>query len=99
MQYPITYWFGIRKEFIYRADGSFATEEIDRIKDAGFTLMLAEFDAKTNKLVLDAAAERGLTVMVSDSRIDKALHDPANMRAYLADVVAEYRDYPALLHT
>ena len=96
MQYPITYWFGIRKEFIYRADGSFATEEIDRIKDAGFTLMLAEFDAKTNKLVLDAAAERGLTVMVSDSRIDKALHDPANMRAYLADVVAEYRDYPAL---
>ena len=31
MQYPITYWFGIRKEFIYRADGSFATEEIDRL--------------------------------------------------------------------
>ena len=53
MQYPITYWFGIRKEFIYRADGSLATEEIDRIKEAGFTLMLAEFDEKTNKLVLD----------------------------------------------
>ena len=96
MQYPITYWFGIRKEFIYRADGSFATEEIDRVKDAGFTLMLAEFDADTNKLVLQAAAERGLSVMVSDSRIDKALHDPANLRAYLADVVAEYKDYPAL---
>jgi hypothetical protein len=59
MQYPITYWFGIRKEFIYRADGSLATEEIDRVKDAGFTLMLAEFDVKTNKLVLEAAAESG----------------------------------------
>ena len=63
MQYPITYWFGIRKAFIYREDGSLATEEIDRVRDAGFTLMLAEFDVKTNQLVLDAAAERGLTVM------------------------------------
>ncbi len=96
MQYPITYWFGIRKEFIYRADGSLATEEIDRIKDAGFTLMLAEFDAKTNKLVLDAAAERGLKVMVSDHRIDQAMKYSDNMRAYLSEVVADYGSYPAL---
>lgn len=96
MQYPITYWFGIRKAFIYREDGSLATEEIDRVRDAGFTLMLAEFDVKTNQLVLDAAAERGLTVMVSDHRIDKAMQDPANLREYLSAVVADYKDYPAL---
>ena len=96
MQYPITYWFGIRKEFIYRADGSLATEEIDRVKDAGFTLMLAEFDVKTNKLVLEAAAERGLQVMVSDHRIDKARYERDNMRAHLAAVVADYAGYPAL---
>ena len=96
MQYPITYWFGIRKEFIYRPDGSLATEEIDRIKDAGFTLMLAEFDVKTNKLVLDAAAERGLKVMMSDGRIDQARCHPEQMRELLAAVVAEYAGYPAL---
>ncbi|MBO7297316.1 MAG: hypothetical protein J6V39_08655, partial [Clostridia bacterium] len=96
MQYPITYWFGIRKEFIYRADGSLATEEIDRVKDAGFTLMLAEFDVKTNKLVLEAAAERGLQVMVSDHRIDKARYEQDNMRDHLAAVVADYASYPAL---
>ena len=96
MQYPITYWFGIRKEFIYRPDGSFATEEIDRIKDAGFTLMLAEFDVKTNKLVLDAAHERGLKVMMSDGRIDQARCHPEQMRELLAAVVAEYAGYPAL---
>ncbi len=96
MQYPITYWFGVRKEFIYRADGSLATEEIDRIKDAGFTLMLAEFDEKTNKLVLDAAAERGLKVMVSDARIDKARCHPEQMREHLEAVVAAYAEYPAL---
>lgn len=96
MQYPITYWFGIRKEFIYRPDGSLATEEIDRIKDAGFTLMLAEFDVKTNKLVLDAAAERGLKVMMSDGRIDQARCHPEQMRELLAAVVADYSSYPAL---
>ena len=96
MQYPITYWFGIRKEFIYRPDGSLATEEIDRIKDAGFTLMLADFDVKTNKLVLDAAHERGLKVMMSDGRIDQARCHPERMRELLAAVVAEYAGYPAL---
>ena len=96
MKYPITYWFGIRKEFIYRADGSFAAEEIDRIKDAGFTLMLAEFDTKTNQLVLEAAAERDLKVMVSDHRIHKALCEPDNMREHLAAVAADYAGYPAL---
>ncbi|MBQ7378177.1 MAG: hypothetical protein IJW70_00690 [Clostridia bacterium] len=96
MQYPITYWEGIKKEFIYRADGSFATEEIDRVKDAGFTLMLAEFDAKTNLLVLDAAHERGMKVMVSDGDIYRAIANPEQRRAYLAGVVEKYGAHPAL---
>ncbi len=96
MQYPITYWFGIRKEFIYRPDGSFATEEIDRVKDAGFTLMLAEFDVKTNLLVLDAARERGMKVMVADHDVDMAVRHPENMREHLARAVANYSGHPAL---
>ena len=96
MQYPITYWCGITKEFIYRADGSFATEEIDRVKDAGFTLMLAEFDAETNRLVLDAAHERGMKVMVSDGDIYRAIANPDKRREYLAGVVEKYGRHPAL---
>ncbi len=96
MQYPITYWFGIRKEFIYRADGSLATEEIDRVKDAGFTLMLSEFDPATNKLVLDAAHERGMRVMVSDHDLHLAVQRPAEMREHLAKAVANYGSHPAL---
>lgn len=96
MQYPITYWHGIRKEFIYRADGSFATEEIDRVKDAGFTLMLAEFDPATNLLVLDAAHERGMQVMVSDGDIYRAIANPEQRREYLAGVVEKYGHHPAL---
>ena len=96
MQYPITYWCGITKEFIYRKDGSFATEEIDRVKDAGFTLMLAEFDPETNLLVLDAAQERGMKVMVSDGDIYRAIAKPEQRRAYLAGVVEKYGDHPAL---
>ena len=97
MQYPITYWHGIRKEFIYRADGSFATEEIDRVKNAGFTLMLAEFDPATNLLVLDAAHERGMQVMVSDGDIYRAIDNPEQRREYLAGVVEKYGKHPALL--
>ena len=96
MQYPITYWCGIPKEFIYRKDGSFATEEIDRVKDAGFTLMLAEFDAETNLLVLDAAHERGMKVMVSDGDIYRAIANPDKRREYLAGVVEKYGRHPAL---
>ena len=96
MQYPITYWCGITREFIYRADGSFATEEIDRVKDAGFTLMLAEFDAATNLLVLDAAHERGMKVMVSDGDIYRAIANPEQRRKYLAGVVEKYGSHPAL---
>lgn len=96
MEYPITYWFGIRREYIYRADGSFATEEIDRVKDAGFTLMLAEFDAATNLLVLDAAHERGIKVMVSDGDIYRAIADPEKRREYLAGVADKYGSHPAL---
>ena len=96
MQYPITYWFGIRREFIYREDGSFATEEIDRVKDAGFTLMLAEFDAKTNLLVLNAAHERGMKVMVSDGDIYRAIANSEQRREYLAGVVEKYGGHPAL---
>lgn len=96
MQYPITYWFGIRREYIYRADGSFATEEIDRVKDAGFTLMLAEFDTETNLLVLDAAHERGMKVMVSDGDISHAIYNPEQRREYLASAVEKYGRHPAL---
>ena len=96
MEYPITYWFGIRREYIYRADGSFATEEIDRVKDAGFTLMLAEFDTATNLLVLDAAAERGMKVMVSDGDISRAIYNPEQRREYLASAVEKYSHHPAL---
>lgn len=96
MQYPITYWCGIKREFIYRKDGSFATEEIDRVKDAGFTLMLAEFDAATNLLVLDAAHERGMKVMVSDGDIGRAIHNPEQRREYLASAVEKYGKHPAL---
>ncbi len=96
MQYPITYWCGIKKEFIYRPDGSFATEEIDRVKDAGFTLMLAEFDTATNLLVLDAAHERGMKVMVSDGDIFRAIANPEQRREYLASAVVKYGKHPAL---
>lgn len=96
MQYPITYWFGIRRAYIYRADGTFATEEIDRVKDAGFTIMLAEFDPETNKLVLDAAHERGMQVMVSDNEIYLAIRNPEQRRTHLANVVKKYGSHPAL---
>ena len=87
--YPITYWYGIRQEFLSR-------ERLIEARDAGFTIMECAYDTETNLRVLAMCQELGLRANVQDPRMGIALQGEPGWEKALDDMIADYRDCPAL---
>lgn len=87
--YPITYWYGIRPEFLSK-------ERLMEAKDAGFTVIECSYGTETNKQVLTWCEELGLKANVGDPRIHKALAAEEGWEQGLLDMISEYADYPAV---
>lgn len=94
--YHTTFWLGIPKDLILNADGSVNDTHMRYMKEANFTIIAAQYDTETNKKVLKAAEEYGFVCTVIDSRMDDAVKDPARRESLLREIVADYKDYPAL---
>ena len=88
-QYPITYWYGIRPEFLSK-------ERLIEAKEAGFTIIECSYGPETNQQVLRWCEELGLKANVGDYRIGQALAGDPGWEALLDAVIADYADYPAV---
>lgn len=89
MSFTITYWYGIRKEFLSR-------ERLIEAKEAGFNLIECAYDTETNKQVLTWCEELGLKANVNDPRMTVALAGEEGWETALDTMIADYRDYPAV---
>ncbi|MBQ9781136.1 MAG: hypothetical protein IJW00_09355 [Clostridia bacterium] len=89
MSFPITYWYGIRKEFLSR-------ERLIEAKDAGFNLIECAYDTETNQQVLAWCEELGLKANVNDPRMGIALAGDEGWESALDAIIADYRDYPTV---
>ncbi len=87
--YPITYWYGIRKEFLSR-------DRLIEARDAGFNLIECSYDTETNLRVLAMCDELGLRANVQDSRMDIALRGEPGWESVLDAIIADYRDRAAV---
>ncbi|MBQ9151452.1 MAG: hypothetical protein IJX72_04315, partial [Clostridia bacterium] len=87
--YPITYWYGIRPEFLSK-------ERLIEAKEAGFTVIECSYGTETNKKVLKWCEELGLKANVGDPRVGKALAAEEGWEQGLLDMIADYADYPAV---
>ena len=87
--YPITYWYGIRPEFLSK-------ERLIEAKEAGFTIIECSYGPETNQKVLTWCEELGLKANVGDYRIGQALAGEEGWEALLDAVIADYADYPAV---
>lgn len=88
-QYPITYWYGIRPEFLSK-------ERLMEAKEAGFNIIECSYGTETNKQVLTWCEELGLKANVGDPRVSKALAAEEGWEQGLLDMIADYADYPAV---
>ena len=89
MAFPITYWYGIRKEFLSK-------ERLIEAKEAGFNLIECAYDTETNKQVLAWCQELGIKANVQDPRMHTALAGGEGWEAALDAMIADYRDATAL---
>ncbi len=89
MSFPITYWYGIRKEYLTR-------ERLIEAKEAGFNLIECAYDTETNKQVLAWCEELGLKANINDPRMGIALAGAEGWESALDAMIADYRDYPAV---
>ncbi len=88
-QYPITYWYGIRPDFISR-------ERLVEAKECGFNLIECDYGREMNLKVLAWCEELGLTANVRDGRIDAALAGHDGWEAGLDEMIADYAPYKAV---
>ena len=88
-QYPITYWYGIRPEFLSK-------ERLTEAKEAGFNIIECSYGTETNKQVLKWCEELGLKANVGDPRVGKALAAEEGWEQGILDMIADYADYPAV---
>lgn len=88
-QYPITYWYGIRKEFLSR-------ERLMEAKEAGFNIIECSYDTDTNLQVLAWCEELGLKANVHDPRMDVALAGQDGWEAAMDAMIADYAQMPAV---
>ena len=88
-QYPITFWYGIRPEYLSK-------ERLLEAKEAGFNIIECIYDPETNKKVLRWCEELGLKANVGDPRIGQALAGKEGWEALLDTVIADYAAYPAV---
>ena len=89
MSFPITYWYGIRKEFLSK-------ERLMEAKEAGFNLIECAYDPETNKQVLAWCEELGLRANVQDPRMGTALAGNDGWEAALDDMIADYKGCKAV---
>ena len=87
--YPITYWYGIRPEYLSK-------ERLAEAKEAGFTVIECSYGTETNKKVLRWCEELGLKANVGDPRIGQALAGEEGWEKALDEMIVEYADYPAV---
>ena len=87
--YPITYWYGIRPEFLSK-------ERLAEAKEAGFTMIECDYGVETNKRVLRWCEELDLKANVGDPRIRAALEGAEGWEAGLDAVIADYAEFPAV---
>ncbi len=84
--FPITYWYGIRKEFLCR-------ERIVEAKECGFNIIECDYDRETNLQALAWCAELGVKANVRDTRVDKALAAEDGWEAGLDEMLADYAPF------
>ena len=87
--YPITYWYGIRPEFLSK-------ERLQEAKEAGFTIVECDYAPETNKQVLLWCEELGLKANVGDPRIREALNGADGWERLLDAVISDYAPFPAV---
>jgi len=90
--FPISFWCAPPEKFVN-------VEEFQKIKDAGFTLIMPPCSGTTvalNHKILDTAKEVGLRAFVMDSRMPMSISGVADAKARLDAIVADYKDHPAL---
>ncbi len=85
-QYPITYWYGIRPEFISR-------ERLIEAKECGFNLIECDYGREMNLRVLAWCDELGLSANVRDKRIDLALAGQEGWEAGLDAMITDYAPF------
>lgn len=94
--YPITFWHGVNKPYICDENGKLDISRLYEMKEAGFNLVACEYSKDINKMFLKAAEEVGILVTLADTRTIESVKDTVNRRRLLEEVVADYKDYPAL---
>ncbi len=86
--YPITYWYGIRPEFLSR-------ERLEEARDCGFNIIECGYGREINLQVLAWCDELGLRANVRDSRIDAALAGQDGWEQGLDEMIADYAPFAA----
>ena len=89
VQYPITYWYGIRKPFLSR-------ERLIEAKECGFNLIECSYDTETNLKVLRWCQELGLKANVQDPRMYTVLDGKDGWEQVMDAIISDYRDCPAV---
>ncbi len=87
--FPITYWYGIRKEYLCR-------ERLIEAMECGFTVIECDYDRETNLQVLAWCDELGLSANVRDGRIEKALAGTEGWEEALDAMIADYAPFRSL---
>ena len=88
-RYPITYWYGIRPEYLSK-------ERLAEAKEAGFTVIECSYGTEVNRQVLTWCEELGLRANVGDPRVGRALAAEEGWEQGLDEMIAEYAAYPAV---
>ncbi len=88
-QFPITYWYGIRKEHLSR-------ERLIEAKECGFNTIECDYDRETNLQVLAWCDELGIKANVRDGRIEKALAGVDGWEEALDAMIADYAPFESL---
>jgi len=87
---PIMTWLGPGKDLL-------RPDIFKKVAEAGFSVNMSFLgDRESNLKALDLARDAGLTLMIYDDRLAKLVEDASLPLAPLDQVVADYRNHPAL---
>jgi hypothetical protein len=87
---PIMTWLGPGKDLL-------RPDVFKKVAEAGFSVNMSFLgDRESNLKALDLAREAGLLLMIHDDRVAKIVEDAALPLAPLDQVVADYKNHPAL---
>ena len=87
---PIMTWLGPGKDLL-------RPDVFKKVAEAGFSVNMSFLgDRESNLKALDLAREAGLTLMIHDDRVAKLVEDASLPLAPLDQVVADYKNHPAL---